>query len=70
MANVALKPRFRDGAKYGRVVNFLFCIQIVPPGTTGSMVVRDQVVVLSDRADDIALHNLHMVYIIQQLDPR
>jgi hypothetical protein len=51
-------------------VDFLRVVQFVAPGNTTGVIVPDQIAVRADRPDDIALHDLHVVDVVEQLDAR
>ena len=65
MNDVARVPGFLNGAQNGGIVQFLIPIQIVSSGIARRMIVTDVVLGRADRVDDVALHDLHMVDVVE-----
>jgi hypothetical protein len=68
MANESFIAGRLDRGIDGGIVNFLVLIRLTPAGISRRVVVGKIGMVLLDRADDIALHYLHVVNIIEQPD--
>src|ERR1700679_2746377 len=68
--DVALVVKIRDGGGDGVIVQFLAVVDLMPSGDTAGMKMSDPVDVVADRSDDIALHDLHMINVVQQFQPR
>src|ERR1700733_6640856 len=68
--DVALVVKIRDGAGDGVIVQFLAVIDFMPSGDATGMKMSDPVDVVADRTDDIALHDLHMINVVEQFHPR
>jgi len=60
-----LEQRFHNGP----VVDLLFVIQFAPAGVARGVDMAQVVLVLADASDDIAVHDLHVVDVEQQLEP-
>ena len=56
----------RDGAP----VQFLRVVELVPAGHAAGVEVGDVLDVVADGADDVALHDLHVVDVVEQLHAR
>ena len=52
------------------IVHFLILVEFATSGNACRVNVPDDVLVLLDAADDVAVHELHVVDVEQQLDPR
>jgi hypothetical protein len=63
---VRLSNRIQDR----RIIEFLGLIQIVPSRVAGGVIKPDQVVTSANGADDVTLHNLHVIDIIQKFYAR
>ena len=63
---VRLSNRIQDR----RIIEFLGLIQIVPSRVAGGVIKSDQVVTSANGADDVTLHNLHVIDIIQKFYAR
>src|ERR1700722_3596309 len=70
MGQVARVTGFLDGLQDGWVVEFLGIIQLVSTGVTRRVVKADQRMERSQGTDDIALHDLHMVNVVEEFYPR
>src|SRR4051812_13654210 len=57
----------RDRPHDRRIVELLLIVQLVSTRITSRVVMSKALVMLADRADNIALHDLHMVDVIEQL---
>jgi len=67
VADVVVVAGFRHRLQYGRVVDFLVLIQLMPPGTAGSVIMADIWIAAMDCPNEIAFHNLCMIDIVQDL---
>ena len=70
LRNEAIKAGGENGAHHGRVVDLLRVVEFASAGVTGGMVVTDVFLVFADVADDVAVHDLHMINVEQQLEVR
>ncbi len=59
-----------NGAHYRGVVNFLRVVEFAAAGVAGGVVVADVFLVFADVADDVAVHDLHVINVEQQLEVR
>jgi hypothetical protein len=53
-----------------RVIQFFSLVQFVPSRVTRRMVMGNRLVSVTNSANDIPLHNLHMIDVVKQLYPR
>ena len=58
----------RDRSHDRGIVELLGGIDFIPSGTTAGVIVTEIPVILPNRADDIAFHDLHMIDIIKQTE--
>src|SRR5919199_6491908 len=58
-----------DGAYDRGIAKLLGLVKLVPARIAGSMVMANAVVMRANGADDVAFHDLHMINIVEQLDP-
>ena len=70
MRHEALEVQIGDGLRHGAIVQFLGGVNLVPARDAAGVEVRNPSNVLADSANDIAFHDLHVVDVVQQLDPR
>src|SRR5581483_2351524 len=68
MRQITTIPCFQDRAYNRWIVQFLRFIQIVTARIPGSMIMGEVWVILTNGADNIPFHNLHMINVVQQLD--
>src|ERR1700721_1340860 len=68
--DVALVVKIRDGGGDGVIVQFLAVIDFMPSGDAAGVKMSDPIDVVADRTDDIALHDLHMINVVQQFHAR
>src|ERR1035437_2864751 len=59
-----------DGTHDGRIVELLFGADFMPSMIAAGVIVCNHLGVSLDGADNIAFHYLHVVDIVEQLDPR
>src|SRR4051812_18862823 len=64
----ALEADAGDGPGDGLVVQLLGLVELVAARVAAGVVVAEGVVVLLDRADHVAFHDLHVVDVIEQLE--
>ena len=69
LAHVAFVAGLHDGLHDRRVVDLLGVVDLVPAGHAAGVVMADVLVVLPDGGDDVALHDLHVVDVVEQLEP-
>ena len=50
----------------GGIVDLLLVVEFAPAGVSGGVDVADVVVMLADPADDVAVHDLHVIDVEQQ----
>ena len=62
--------RLSNGIEDRRIIKLLGLVQIVPFRVASGVIKSDQVVTSANGTDDVTLHNLHMVDIIQEFDAR
>ena len=70
---MADEPRiagFGNGAHDGRVVDLLGLVQVVATGVAGRVEVPYVADVVPDGPDQVAFHDLHVIDVVEQLDPR
>ena len=70
MTNVSVVARIPDGCHNRGIVDFLVFIKIIPSWIASSVIMGNVLAVFANGADQIPFHNLHVIYIVQQLDPR
>ena len=70
MGDVAGVAGVDNRAADGRPVQFLRVVNLVTARHAAGVKVGDVLVIVADRADDVALHNLHVINVIEQLDAR
>src|SRR5690606_14625132 len=63
----AREAEVRDGGGDRAVVQLLRAVQLVAAGHAGGVEMRDVLAVVADGADDVALHDLHVVDVVEQL---
>src|SRR5271165_6703824 len=63
---VRLSNRIQDC----RIIEFLSLVQIVPSRVARGVIKSDEVVTRANGADDVTLHNLHMIDIIEKFYAR
>ena len=69
MADVARVGSGGDGSHDRRVVNLLLIVEVLAAGVAGRVEVADAVDVRGDVADEIAFHDLHVVDVVEELEP-
>ena len=70
MCHIERITRLRNSAHDGRIVDFLFFIQVVATGVPRRVKVSDILDIVLECADNITLHNLHVVDIVEQFRSR
>src|SRR5437764_14794051 len=70
LSKVALVASFENSANDGWVVQLLPFVKLVTARVASRMIVRKIRVMLADGADDITLHDLHVVDVIEQFHTR
>src|SRR5947209_6990711 len=70
LPKVALVASFENSADDGRVVQLLPFVKLVTTRVASRMIVRKIRVMLADGADNIPLHDLHVVDVIEQFHTR
>ena len=70
MGNIALIIGLGDCPHYSGVINLLVLIEFMPAGYASGMEMTDHVDVPADCGDQVALHNLHVVNVVQHLETR
>lgn len=70
LAQVASVSCLLNRADDGRIVEFLGFIDFRPAGNATRVVVGDVLMMLLDGGDDIPLHDLHVVNVIEELEVR
>src|SRR5882762_7457609 len=68
--DIALIVQIRHGGSNCVVVEFLAVVDFMATGNAAGMKMSDPVDVVADRPDHIALHDLHMIDVVQQLHSR
>ncbi len=58
-----------DGLGHGAPLEFLSIVEFVAAGNASSVEMANVLDVFSDRADDVAFHDLHVIDVVQQLHP-
>ena len=66
---MALVAGLEDRAHDGRVVQLLRLVDLVSARVAAGVVVEQILVIVADRPDDIPLHDLHVVNVVQQPEP-
>ena len=66
---MALVAGLEDRAHDCRVVQLLRFVDLVPAWVAAGVVVEKILVIVADRPDDIPLHDLHVVNVVQQPEP-
>ena len=66
LRHIALESCFQDHLHDMRILNLLSVIQFRSARTTGCVIVSDELLVLANSADDVAVHDLHVVDIEEQ----
>ena len=69
MREVARVARIEDRAHDGGPLQLLRRVELVAARHAAGVIVGDPLRVLLDRPDDVALHDLHVVDVVQELDP-
>src|SRR5262245_62238716 len=67
---VAAEAEVDDRAAHGLPVDLLRVVQLVAVWDAAGMKVSDVADVVADGADHVAFHDLHVVDVVEQLDPR
>src|SRR5580700_4447057 len=62
--DIAPKFEIRDRGGDGVIIQLLAVIDFMPAGDSACVKMSDRVDVVADRADDIALHDLHMIDVV------
>src|SRR5260370_34302718 len=70
LAEIASVPGFQKSAHNGRIIDFLGFVNLMTSGIARSMIVCEIRMILTNRADKITFHNLHMIDVIEQLHTR
>src|SRR4029077_6862003 len=68
MRDVAAESTVGDRLRDGVIVELLRVIDVMPPGYAPGMEVPDPLPVLTDGADEVPLHDLHVVDVVEKLD--
>src|SRR5439155_9408495 len=68
LRHVPFEASLDDGLHDRGIIQLLGVVDLVPAGHTPGVIVGDVLMVLADRADDIALHDLHVVDVIKELE--
>ncbi len=68
MGNIAFETRIYNSLHDGRVIYFLAFIQIISTWVSSRVVMPKVLVVVSNGANDIALVNLHVVDVKEELE--
>ena len=66
VGDVACVSGFENCPHDRRIMNFLILVQLAPSGIASRMVVGDEVLILPNTADDIPVHNLHVINVEEQ----
>ena len=66
---MALVAGLEDRAHDRRIVQLLRLVDLVPAWVAAGVVVEKILVIVADRPDDIPLHDLHVVNVVQQPEP-
>ena len=66
LTNKTFITGFNDGFHYGRIIQFLSFIDFTATRRTASMDMREIFMILTDILNNVAFHNLHVIYIIKQ----
>lgn len=66
VGDVACIPGLEDCPHDRRIMNFLVLVQLDPPGVAGRMIVGDEVLILPNTANDVPVHNLHVIDVEEQ----
>ena len=69
VADVAIVGSGGDGLHDRWVVDLLLVVEVLAAGIAGGVEVADAVDVVGDVADEIAFHDLHVVDVVEQLEP-
>lgn len=64
----AIEVGVGDGFGDGGVKEFLLVVEFVATGVTGGVVVTEVLMVIADGANDITLHDLHVVDIVEEFE--
>ena len=59
-----------EGAGNGGIIELLVRPQFVSSGDTGGMEVSEAIDIFADGGDDISLHDLHVVDVVEELEAR
>ena len=70
LAHETLVARGHDRLQDGRDVQLLAVVHLVAAGHAGNVIMADVLVELLDPRDDVALHDLHVVDVEEDLHPR
>jgi len=70
LAEVAGVTGFLDGFDDRGVVQLLRLVDLGAAGDAASVVVGEEFVIAADGGDDITLHDLHVVDVVEQLEVR
>ena len=68
LGDVAFEAGLDDGFHDRGVVEFLRFVDLVAAGDAAGVVVGEVLVLAFDRGDDVALHDLHVVDVVEQLE--
>src|SRR6185436_17480575 len=68
LGEVAGEALVRDGLADGGVLELLGLVELVAAGDAAGVVVADVLEVVGDRADHVALHDLHVVDVVEELE--
>jgi len=66
---ISVVGRIGDGGADTPVIQFLCIVHVGSPGISRGMEVTDPADVLTNRSNHVPLHDLHVINIVQQLDP-
>src|ERR1700722_6704973 len=70
MRDISPIIQIRDGDGNGMIVEFLAAVDFMASRNTTGMKMSDEVNVVADGPDHIALHDLHVIDVVQQLHSR
>src|SRR5688500_11570473 len=65
---VTREARLGDGTRDRRIVELLRRVDLVSSRHAGGVIVTDVPAIVADRSDDIALHDLHVVDVVKELE--
>lgn len=68
LADESIEACVGDGFGDGGVVELLGGIEFISAGDACGVVVADVLMVLADGADDVSLHDLHVVDVVEELE--